>query len=82
MKYFGVTIQPGHKFGIHIEEKSTKLTKILGSNKHLMYNPPKEAKLLAYTNLCRLILEYGDVVWDPHTKTNINKAKPCNKVHQ
>ena len=40
-----------------------------------MYNAPKGAKLLAYTSLCRPILEYVDVVWDPHTKTNINKVE-------
>ena len=34
-----------------------------------------ESKLLAYTSLCRPILEYADVVWDPHTKTNINKVE-------
>ena len=36
-----------------------------------MYDAPKEAKLLAYTNLCRPILEYADVVWDPSAKSKI-----------
>ena len=36
-----------------------------------MYDAPKEAKLLAYTSLCRPILEYADVVWDPSAKSKI-----------
>ena len=73
IKYLGVTIQSDLKFDTHIEGKGTKSKKFLGGIKHLTYNASKEAKLLAYTSLCRAILEYADVVWDPHTKTNINK---------
>ena len=51
------------------------MKKILGGIKHFMYNAPAEAKLLAYTSLGQPILEYADVVWDPHTKTNINKVE-------
>ena len=40
-----------------------------------MHNVPKEAKLLAYTSLCRLMLRYVDVVWDQETKANISQAK-------
>ena len=32
-----------------------------------MYDAPKVAKLLAYTSLCRPILEYADAVRDPGT---------------
>ena len=39
-----------------------------------MYNAPKKGELFAYTSLCRPILEYADVVWDPHTRTNIRVA--------
>ena len=37
-----------------------------------MSNAPKEAKLLAYTSLCRPILEYADVVWDPSARSKIH----------
>ena len=77
IKYVGVTIQSDLKFYTHnIEEKGTKSKKILGGIKHLMYNnAPNEPKLPACTSLCRPRLENVDVVWDPHTKTNINKVE-------
>ena len=37
-----------------------------------MYDAPKEAKLLAYTSLCRPILVYADVVWDPSARSVIH----------
>ena len=40
--------------------------------KHLMHNAPQEAKLLAYTSLCRPILEYADVVWGPSVKSKVH----------
>ena len=36
-----------------------------------MYDAQKEAKLLAYTTLCRPILEYTDAVWDPSARSKI-----------
>ena len=37
-----------------------------------MYDAPREAKLLAYTSLCRPILEYADVVQDPAARGKIH----------
>ena len=37
-----------------------------------MQGARKEARLLAYTSLCRPVLEYADVVWDPHVKSTIH----------
>ena len=31
---------------------------------------PEKGKLLAYTSLCRMILEYADTLWDPSDKTS------------
>ncbi len=75
IKYLGVIIQSDLKFNTHITEKCSKANKILGGIKYLTYGAPMEAKLLAYTSLCRPILEYADVVWDPHAKQTIHKIE-------
>jgi len=40
-----------------------------------MYDAPKDAKLLAYTSLCRPILDYADVVWDPAVRSKIHEIE-------
>jgi len=68
-KYLGVTIQSDLRFDQHIINKCTNSRKILGGIKHLMYDAPKDAKISDYTSLCRPILDYSDVVWDPLAKS-------------
>ena len=38
----------------------------------MLHDATMEGKTLAYTNLCRPILEYADVVWDPVCKQTSN----------
>ena len=38
-------------------------------------NAPQEAKVLAYTSLCRPILEYADVVWNPSVKSKVHNIE-------
>ena len=71
-KYLGVIIQSDLKFDQHINDKCFKSRKLLGGIKHLMYDALKEARLLIYTSLCRPILEYAYVVWDPSAGNKIN----------
>jgi len=53
------------KFDPHITLKKDKASKILLAITHVPHKAPREGKLLAYTSLCRPILEYTDTVWDP-----------------
>jgi len=71
-KRLGVIIQSDLRFDQHINNKCTKFWKILGGIKHLMYDAPKDAKLLAYTSLCRPILNYAGVVWDPAARSKVH----------
>ena len=72
-KYLGVTIQSDMKFTEHIEAKTTKAKQVLGMIKRTLHKAPEKAKLLAYTSLCRPILEYASSVWDPHQRKYIEK---------
>ena len=40
--------------------------------KRTLYNAPEKAKFLAYTSLCRPILEYAATVWDPQQKNLVH----------
>ena len=65
-KYLGITIQSNLKFEDHMENTINKAMRILGMIKRNLHNAPRKNKLLAFTSLCRPILEYGSSVWDPH----------------
>ena len=64
-KYLGITLQSNLKFDKHITKKINDTTKVLGCIKYTLYEAPERGKLLAYTSLCRPVLEYGDTLWDP-----------------
>ena len=63
--YLGVFMQSNLKFDQHIALKKDKASKTLGAIKHILKQAPQKGRLLAYTCLCRPILEYADTVWDP-----------------
>lgn len=67
-KYLGATLQQDLNFDQHISQKIDKATKILGAIKYTLNCAPIPSKLLAYTSLCRPILEYADTLWDPAKK--------------
>ena len=66
--YLGVTVQSNLKYTTHINCKTTKARRILESIKRTLYSAPEKAKLLAYISLCRPILEYAALLWDPAAK--------------
>jgi len=77
-KYPGVTLQQDLNFNQHISQKIDKATKILGAIKYTLNCAPIPSKLLAYTSLCRPILEYADTLWDPAKSRQQNKLKTYN----
>ena len=70
-KYLGVTLQRDLRFTSHISQKTSKANKILGAIKHVLHSAPKTSRLLAYTSLCRPVLDYADTVWDPTNKAEV-----------
>ena len=71
VKYLGVTLSSNMEFSEHVSNKIKKATQVLGLLKRTLWNAPQRAKLLAYKAMCRPILEYASVVWDPHLKKHI-----------
>ena len=76
-KYLGVILRQDLCFDSHIDSKIASARKLLGANKFMLHDATIEGKTLAYTGLCRLILEYADVVWDPVCKqsTHLKRCK-------
>ena len=63
--YLGVSMQSNLKFDQYIALTKNKASKTPGAIKHILKQAPQEGWLLAYTSLCRPILEYADTVWNP-----------------
>ena len=74
-RYLGVTLQQNLKFDKHISEKVDKASGILGTIKHTIRTAPEKSKLLAYTSLCRPIMEYADTLWDPTDKRCVDSLE-------
>jgi hypothetical protein len=75
IKYLGVTLNKSLTFREHIERKINKAMQTLGFLKRALWNAPRRVKLLGYTSMCRPILEYAAVVWDPYNKNDINSIE-------
>lgn len=74
-KYLGVILQHNLNFDKHISLKTEKAGRILGAIKYTLQPAPEKSRLLAYTSLCRPVLEYADTVWDPTNKTTIDSIE-------
>ena len=74
-------MQSNLRFHKHISEKIKDASKVLRCIKFTLHEARKKGKLLAYTSLCRPILENGDTLWDPLDKKSINDIELLqNKV--
>ena len=69
--YLGVTMQSDLKFSKHITTKVNTANKVLGCMKFALHDASVKARLLAYTSLCRPVLEYADTLWDPADNSTI-----------
>lgn len=74
-KYLGLHFNDKLLWDKHIDCIVAKATQRLWSLKRLLRYSSSKTKLTVYKTLLRPILEYANVVWDPFTKTNINKLE-------
>ena len=61
----------------HIQDVINKASETLNFMKQTLYKcePSASVKAIAYTTLVRLILEYANVVWDPHQQYLIDNIE-------
>ena len=74
-KYLGVIIQSDLKFNSHINAKVTKAKQQIGMVKRALHGATENAKLLAYTSLCRPHLKYASDDWDPTLSNQISSIE-------
>lgn len=77
--YLGITIDSKMSYNAQVRYVSSAATKKLWLLKHRLKNCTSATKLTAYKTVIRLILEYADIVWDPHTKTGIDIIESVQK---
>ena len=71
--YLGVHITNDLTWNKHIHQITATANRTLAFVRRNLYSCPQHIKKSAYTTLVRPLLEYSSSVWDPHTKTLVNK---------
>lgn len=74
-KYLGLIITSNLSWNAHIDSIVYKASKRLGFLRCTLRHSTTNTKLSVYTTLVRLILDHGDIVWDPHTSLYIQKVE-------
>jgi len=74
-KYLGVTLTHDLSWNKHINNISSKANNTLSFLKRNLQINNTNLKATAYQTLVRPQLEYASCVWDPYTKTNINRLE-------
>ena len=80
IKYLGVTITNDLNWNTHISNICTKANRTLGFLRGTLFSCPQNVKEAAYKGMVRPILEYGSLVWDPHTvklQEELEKVQNC-----
>jgi hypothetical protein len=78
-KYLGLTITNKLQWDQHINNTTAKANKILGFLRRNLKIPSIRIKEQAYQMRVRLLVEYASTVWNPYTKTEINKIKAVQR---
>ena len=73
--YLGVHITNDLTWNKHIHQITATANRTLAFVRRNLYSCPQHIKKSAYTTLVRPLLEYSSSVWDPHTKTLVNKIE-------
>ena len=74
-KYLGVLLHNSMSWTKHIQEVINKASKTLNFVKRTLYQCEPPVKVAAYNTLVRPILEYANIVWDPHQQYLIDNIE-------
>ena len=66
-KYLGITLSDKLDWEAQVDNIIKKARNTLNFLKHNLKYCPKQCKEVAYFALVRSVVEYGSVIWDPHT---------------
>ena len=78
-KYLGITFNNKLQWDQHINNITSKANKTLGFLRRNLKIPSIRIKEQAYQTLVRPLVEYASSVWDPYTKTEINKIEAVQR---
>ena len=78
-KYLGLTITNKLQWDQHINNITAKANKTLGFLRRNLKIPSIRIKEQAYQTLVRPLVEYASTVWNPYTKTEINKIEAVQR---
>ena len=78
-KYLGVTHDSNLTFNSHINSMTRKANNTTAFLQRNLSSCPRDIKATCYKSLIRPQLEYAATVWDPITKTNINKVEAVQR---
>ena len=78
-KYLGVTIDKTLSWNSHIDMVTKRANQTISFLQRNLSSCPKDIKEASYKTLVRPQLEYAATVWDPSTKTGINKVEAVQR---
>lgn len=77
--YLGVTITNDLTWNNHIIQITSTANRTLAFVMRNLHQCPQDIKVSAYKTLVRPLIEYSSSVWEPHTKTLINKLESIQR---
>ena len=77
--YLGVTLTGDLSWNDHINQTSTKANRTLVFVMRSLHQCPQDIKVSAYKTLVRPLVECSSSVWEPYTKSLINKLESVQR---
>lgn len=79
-KYLGLTFTSDLRWNTHIDNVCSKAYRVIWGLSRNIRNATPDVKLLSYITLVRPVIEYGKIVWDPYTASDIAKIEKVQRL--